>query len=230
MKNKKGFSLIEVLLVMGIIAVVTAIGFSVINTGMKKAYNQYWYTGYSTINDITYDGWKSGKIRPDSENLYCDYVDYIESFLPNFTVSGACNDNDIIITAQNGIKYEIKRTSDSYYIIDMTVPKAEDDSLTKTRLIFNYDNDNYHAATVRVYPANYGDTGFLNLYNRPDLLPFYIIGDDAGSFYSFKQAYCKKYGSYIAEFTIDANIDCTGITKDPNLKGKLMHISPRKAY
>ena len=55
MRQKEAFSLIEVLLVMGIIAVVTTMGISASKRSVDKAYNYYWYTGYSTLCDATMD-------------------------------------------------------------------------------------------------------------------------------------------------------------------------------
>ena len=232
MKHKKGFSLIEVLMVMGIIAVVTAIGFSITNSGMKKAYNQYWYTGYSTINDIIYDGIRTDKIHPSGPDVKPELEAHLKRFFPD----RVWGNTQLKVNAPNNIEYTItpKSTEDSsFYEIDMKVPTTNGDSFNKTRLIFRVDNK-YTDTNIRVFPANYDgtDNNFLNLHDRPDLLPFYLTKGDSGTFYSFKDAYCARYESLPAidntSFPYTA-IDCDNVGSDTNL-GKLMHISPRKAY
>jgi prepilin-type N-terminal cleavage/methylation domain-containing protein len=229
-KRKGAFSLIEVLLVMAIIAVVMAMGFSITKTGMEKAYNLYWYTGYSTLNDGTIDAVKKGKFSPTSPN-FCDYVMHI-AHLINSNV--ACSNSTPVtsLSAPNGISYEIKHQSpgDEYYVIEMSVPHAKTVEVYKTKFIYSFDS-NYKGKLV--YPAaiNEESTGqnLRNLQERPDLLPFYIKkpGDNKiKEFYGFKDAYCKLYPTYGQG---DAEIDCSD-TEPSISKGRLRHISPRKAF
>lgn len=226
-KRKRAFSLIEVLLVMAIIAVVMAMGFSITKTGMEKAYNLYWYTGYSTLNDGTIDAVKKGKFRPTSPN-FCDYVVHI-AHLTNSDVTCSPSTPVVRFSAPNGISYEIKHQDpgDEYYVIEMSVPHAKRENLYKTKFIYSFDND-YKGKLV--YPAAINEENYLNLQERPDLLPFYIKkpGDNKiKEFYGFKDAYCKLYPTY-GQGTA-AEIDCSG-TEQSIPQGRLRHISPRKAF
>lgn len=225
-KRKGAFSLIEVLLVMAIIAVVMAMGFSITKTGMEKAYNLYWYTGYSTLNDGTIDAVKKGKFNTSYPN-FCKYVTHIGDLI---NASYQCNVDPptSILSAPNGITFEIihQRPSDKYYVIEMTVPHAKKVNVYKTKFIYSFDND-YKGKLV--YPAAINEENYLNLQERPDLLPFYIKkpGDNKiKEFYGFKDAYCKLYRTY-GQGT--AEIDCSDT--EPSIpRGRLRHISPRKAF
>ncbi len=47
--HKPAFSLAELLIAMGIIAVVATMGVSISKKGVERAYNQYFYTGYNGL-------------------------------------------------------------------------------------------------------------------------------------------------------------------------------------
>ena len=75
-KNKKGFSLAEILLTLGIIAVIATLGFTATKKSIDNAYNLYIYTGYKGLTDAifnaNYKGLKIADARTDSESFLED--------------------------------------------------------------------------------------------------------------------------------------------------------------
>ena len=54
-KIKKGFSLAEILIAVGIISVIATIGFSITTKGIDKAYDLYIYNGYNSLTNAIND-------------------------------------------------------------------------------------------------------------------------------------------------------------------------------
>ena len=234
MKFKNAFSLIEVLLVMGIMAVVTAMGFSIAKTGMERAYNLYWYTGYSTLADGTFDAEKKDVISsPFNLN---SYAEHLRKLITNSTYEYNSGTVEASLLAPNGIDFHFKNGG-QYVTIAMMVPHSKKTAAYWTNFIYDYSDNN--GSPNLVYPGHCpinDQTGepvntCLDLQDRPDLLPFYIRirrNNKIKDFYSFREAYCKVYGQTYKESDNIAKIECpAGITQ---VSGKIRHISPKKAY
>ncbi len=230
MRQKEAFSLIEVLLVMGIIAVVTTMGISASKRSVDKAYNYYWYTGYSTLCDATMDAVLNKKLDttnpPNTLNIDV-YAQYIGKTLMNATTYTYSN-NKADFTAPNGIRYEIQNVNNQYLKITMTIPKPnrKKNFPNKTVLVYNF------APNVdMIYPANIANsTTQISLHNRADLLPFGVkstLGNSTiSNFYGFKDAYCKVYSSITG--MSEANVACT---TSPSEQGSVViPLNPRKIY
>lgn len=72
-KLKKGFSLAELLIALGIVAVIATMGFTISKQGIENAYNQYFYTGYKGIYDAITAASNDGlKVIPD--RAYCGTI------------------------------------------------------------------------------------------------------------------------------------------------------------
>jgi len=231
MKFKNAFSLIEVLLVMGIMAVVTAMGFSIAKTGMERAYNLYWYTGYSTLADGTFDAEKKDVISSSGFNLN-NYAEHLSNLITNSTCEHNSGTDEASLIAPNGIDFHFKN-GEQYVTIAMVVPHSKKTAAYWTNFIYDYsDND---GSPNLVYPGHCPvdelDNTCLDLQDRPDLLPFYIrrqSNNKIKDFYSFREAYCKVYGRSYRNDDDIAKIECpAGITAE---SGKIRHISPKKAY
>ena len=74
-KVKKGFTLAEVLLCIAIIGVVSAMGITIGKHGMDRAYNLYYYTGYSTLYNALADAKAQGLLVDGA------IVEHVESLL-----------------------------------------------------------------------------------------------------------------------------------------------------
>lgn len=215
MRLKRAFSLIEVLLVMGIIAVVTAMGFSISKSSMEKAHNMFWYTGYETLYKVTIDAVQRQKIDgngnyvpvfdPENPNIG-DYANHLAKMInaPSPTNCGTGGGVSVCksVEAPNGIKYEIKKFSaySELYKIDMTIPalRQRRGYLNKTRFIYMFNNSNDEYINGMVYPADITDTDYINLQNRVDLLTFYLSDGTNNTstnrtFFGFRDAYCHAH-------------------------------------
>ena len=243
MRQKNAFSLIEVLLVMGIIAVITSMGLTISQKGIEKAYNQYWYTGYSALADATKEAILQTKLNPnDPAATLKAYSKYVAIKLMGVKAADYSYQNSTAsFTAPNGIGYEISYYTSpvrGYYKIIMTIPrpKMQKEVPYKTILIYNFDPSVYNNSSL-LYPSN--ETGpaseagkYLSLQNRADLLPFYNIMDSEplgqhtiNKILSFREAYCNIHNSYNADnYT---KIVCSGNSSSP---GALFSINPRKVF
>lgn len=228
MNKKYAFSLMEVLLVMGIIAVIIAIGFSISKRGVEKAYNQYWYTGYSALSDATMDAVLRGKMDTSNPTASLGtYSKYIAETLMR-SKNYSCNSSKASFTAPNGISYIIEPKT-GFYQITMSIPQHKQKTVSRNQTIFIYN-----FAKAMIYPANISapTSTQLSLYNRVDLLPFYIKLNDANTgtvtnFYGFKDAYCLVDTSISANIDDIAKISCSAT---PSINGVIVPINPRKIY
>jgi len=223
MKYKSAFSLIEVLMVMGIIAVITVMGLSISKKNVERAYNLYWYTGYNALVNTTIDAIAKHHMDPDNPSGSLEaYTKYIGEYLMNAKNYDSSTHS---FTAPNGINYKFESKS-GFYQITMSVPKHKQKNMSQYQTIFIYN-----FAKSMIYPANISNPTDiqLNLHNRVDLLPFYIKKGatmNTNEFLSFHDAYCRVYESINNLDTI-ANISCSNA---PTESGYITPISPRKAF
>ena len=68
--SKKGFSLAEVLISVGIVSVIATLGFSVARTNLDRAYNMYVYTGAKYLSDAITDAEIRDRASKTIYNIY----------------------------------------------------------------------------------------------------------------------------------------------------------------
>ena len=216
--KKLGFSLIEVLLVLGIIAVVTAMGFSITQKSIERAYNQYWYTGFKALWDATRD--YESSLNGGSFNAQ-KYAENIKNLINGAKLTGS---STYTITAPNGISYYIVQPPNLQFVaITMTLPETKQakSKLYKTQFRYYYS----YIPTV-LCPGAPQQTDYLDLRNRKDLLPFYVKGSTTNGVYSFQEAYCR-----VNDNTSNIVPDCNLVnTSDQNQGGVFYPANPRKVY
>lgn len=233
MKFKSAFSLVEVLMVMGIISVILVLGLSISKRGVDSAYNLYWYTGYKALSDASYDAVRRGIFDPDNldEDSLCMYTDHIGLKLMKASEDTyVCEEGKSSFTAPNGISFSFEAKT-GYYLIYMSIPKHKQSGNTpnETILVYNFDKG-------LVYPANFAidETNaatHIVLHNRMDILPFYVnTGEQQNvinKIYGFRDAYCETDNS------ITDGDDIIKITCSNNDEGKfgvITPINPRKVF
>lgn len=226
-KKKFGFSLMELLLVMAIIAVILSIAFSVTKKGIENAYNRYFYTGYvglyEALADVTIRG-----IDINDANFLNEVSSVLDGDL-----------NIATITAPNGISYIFNQPMFNapvngdvanlvnFRTITMSVPSVNRAGIQPSaRFVFS---SNFQGGMlIPLAPANVAQ---MALQERPDLLPFYIntgiqgqVGvNNAGAgriiadreILSYRDAHCRRYGTTTfgmnpAAITI---VDCNGVAQ-----------------
>ena len=267
-KLKKGFSLAELLIAMGIIAVIATMGFSISKKGVENAYNLYFYTGYKGLYDaITETNSEEIDLINITQGpvgifinrtLNDDFIDNMAKLLKVDNVVTLENGHKSL-TAPNGINYEIwfpnLNTFNStanpgigypYIDIIMTVPQVRRNGvLNQTEFIYvpQYEGG-------MLIPITRNDNT-LDLQNRKDLIPFYgengingkvIIPDGSNQpnnfqrrrFYSFREAYCKKYDNHPAFITsghLVTVINCDDVVDDGfPFEGFIQAENPKKVF
>ncbi len=234
MKNiQRGFTLAEIILSVGIIGIVSAMGLMVSKYSTEKAYNLFYYSGYISLYNslLEAEAQKEGQSNTDILAGVARYLDSNVKTLPS-----PINGNDKYIKTSNGIQFYFRSTGlddNSYIYLTMEVPQP------KTR------TNNGKASVVLMY-TKVDDISYLipvdtmndvKLQERRDLLPAYIDDGIVGradangqvraiAYYNYKQAYCAMTSNK----SIDSVISCTGVTGKPSAKEGVLKVrDPRKA-
>lgn len=231
MKNfiKKGFSLSEILIALGIVSVVAVMGFSIAKRGIDRAYDMYIYTGYKTLVDsVAYLNTK--EITADNDVFFEELAKLLDT--EDEGVGGSH-----ILVNKNGVEYHFinPMITDGYfksYEVYFVVPTSSF-SIQGTiynkimfQLLYYYTPGGVNIIIPehdRVYYLQNGesyseiteeqapDKNAMSLLNRKDLLPYYIDNGLRGryiegtyypkTYYSFREAYCRSDLSFKNEIT-----------------------------
>ena len=205
---KKAFSLAELLLCIAIISIITAMGITIGKQSTEKAYNLYFYTGFTNLWDAIYylENNDFYYVNPADEN-HSDkgitstpiFRTKLNNFFNGKPPSRALADGGTTVVTENGIRYSIgNRDANNIYPILMSVPCA------KTRAFPNGERraqlyyDKNHGILI---PGTDGD---VDLQRNISLLPTFIqrgdaveiVNDDGTTtfrrriYYSFRDSYC----------------------------------------
>ena len=211
----KGFTLAELLLCLGIIGIVTALGMTVANKSTERAYNMYWKVGYENLyNTLAEMQNKESGLFNKSNNERNQIAKFLNNiFNDKDEIPNQGEADEGVVKTKNGIKYEIPDggvDGSGSFIVKMTVPQP------KTRKNPEGEASTYFLATNQgngyLIPLNPEDLGVsgVNLQERVDLLPFYVDDGTVGRVMnndgnrrkytpvtkqSFQNAACNAYGS-----------------------------------
>lgn len=224
--TKKGFSLAEVLISIGIVSVIATLGFSITKKNIDNAYNMYVYTGASALTDAILDA--EYKDRTNNITNLTNHLRTLFNDLP------APEEEDYIINARNGISFKIEDLG-TY----KDKPVFEFTMTTPTKRT-NSENNNNEYTFVKVFEENF-PTLFVTgaTANRIDLLKFYIYNPDEEennnppTYYSFREAACHNLGETIKidikkgeNETETPLLDCEDIDITSTTPGKILMIRP----
>lgn len=251
-KNKKGFSLAEILLTVGIVSVIAVIGFTATKKSVESAYNLYIYTGYKGLTDaIRYANTQDQPIGNGIQNSQQFFNNF--STVLNATIEYPQNGTQAIITAPNGVRYtftDLQHYSNPansiyYYRILFEVPCK--------RFVLNNSAYDYLSFDLNYYyhPDSYdiilpvsgvdNNGSGKNILTRKDLLPFYIDDGNVGrvvageyqskTYLSWQEAWCSNPNPNMADNKIP-DIDswtCEDFPENDET-GTLKLENPRKAF
>lgn len=234
---KKGFSLSELLIAMGIVSIIAVMGFTIAKRGIEDAYDRYIFTGYSNFMDAMNFAISEGVSSTDTVGLSNSIASLFEG---EITSDGS-------ILAPNGIEYSFKHFASTpgsapseikrYYSLEMKVPSVNKNGTNKQSQCFVYAP--YKEWSILI-PVNQIDhlpkqeehppictSSIQNLHKRIDLLQFYIDDGNVGRrippdykyqpkvYLTAEQALCAAYGDKIKITILDTPIkfiDCSGVT------------------
>ena len=250
---KKAFTLAELLLCLGIIGVVSAMGMTIAKHGTDRAYNLFYYSGYINLYNAIADA-KASISEPTNAQI----MEHVNSLLSSDAAAEEENNDDedaepvagglVEVVTNNGIHYSYSNNLQNglngiaaadgvtnAIPITMTVPQR------KTRT-------NNGFATVRFAYVD-ADDGYLipltagsdvNLQLRRDLLPAYIDDGRVGrnnvinrnnfeyqaiNYANYRDAFCTvRNGTSLGTL-----VNCGGYSQIFPREGILKIADPRKA-
>ncbi|MBE7711466.1 MAG: prepilin-type N-terminal cleavage/methylation domain-containing protein [Cyanobacteria bacterium SIG31] len=242
----KGFSLAELLIAMGIIAIISVMGITISKKGVEKAYSYYVYNAYKSLSIAFADAGK-------------DFSQIAKILNATYTKTPSSSGGNIYdIKAKNNVSYFIDDSSQYFYDILIIVPSE--------RWIDQNGNVQNSKSYYFVLDKDYPEYGIIpiDLLNRADLLPFTIEDGETAKFvqrisednsgnistsspsylhilkskrqiYSYKEAFCKTIGVYdsnrVSSVTGESPIPaCTGISGIGTTNAGIKSLDPRKIY
>ena len=224
-KIKSGFTLSELLLCVGIIAIVSAMGMTIARQGTERAYNLYFSTGYINLyNAIGEIGGILQQPPNQQQQQICSLFDG-----GNYTPANRT------CTTRNNINYTFDHTNLISDYITMSVParvtRANPNGNATTRLY-------YDASTGLLIPTTAGlNPNDVDMQNRLDLLRVYIDNGTVGrvamngrpmdeiTYMTYHDAYCKNYAIDIKDTNYNNITNCTNFG---NTTGVLRFAPPRR--
>lgn len=197
---KKGFSLAEILIALGIISIIATMGISIANRGVERAYDIYYYSAYNAISSAFDSAEIEGVVLAYDDTLLSSqpFINSVLQSLSAKNINGS-NTNTVTFDTPSGISYSISRfyldeeddvkKHDSTdikhhgeYLISANVPRKKTKNITTNRLCFIYKVNSEHGFIVPVdaIEGSVSCTATKAFANRTDLLPFYVDDGKVG--------------------------------------------------
>ena len=234
---KKGFSLAEVLIAMGIISVIATIGFTIGRRGVESAYNQYIYTGYKGLSMAVANAVQEGNAY-DSSNP--------DNFFNSINATLNINEG----RTSNGTTFVFNEESGAV-TFKMQVPAKKTRNGSTTTICLDYlPNKPYGGVLIPVQEGIECSSSIPNIVTRKDLLPFFIDNGITGrvipsrtsvdsndasygyikrQYYSIEEALCYAYTESLTGSKGDTITDCPEPLSDRGSKrGAIKVADPRK--
>ena len=192
---KRGFSLAELLIALGIISIIATLGISIGKRGVERAFTKFFYAGYngiySVIMNANNDGTPMFEVDPIPNNI-CPASGFKEYLDLNLLETGndVINDNnplgepitnfcqDASFRSTNGISVTIQKTrlvnNYAYTVVPMTIGVPAANNKRAYFEVFYIPSGGKLQGLI--IPSSKEDKA-KNIYNiqeRADLLPFYL--------------------------------------------------------
>ena len=196
-KLKKGFSLAEILISVGIISVIAVLGFNITKQSIEKAYDLYVFTGYEgmtlALNDADNNGKKIGEPDPLEDTAIDEVTAHLCTLLSCKNREKSKSDEDLAkedifsFETPNKIAYRFQLLQSNnnnndtthLYLITMTVP-ARNNQTRSYEFFYDPKNGATKGIIVPRLDSTTLDNG--NLINRKDLLPAYLDDGTQGTY------------------------------------------------
>ena len=243
-KFKRAFTLAELLLCIGIIGIVSAMGMVITKHSIDKAYQLYYYTGYINLYYAIAEAKRQGATNATAT------MSNATQLLRDGSANGITYSYDIPVAVDDSAT---ENTMYKNVFIIMSVPAAKtrtNNGLQEVQLYYSYDSD----TLIPLAPVE--GSAAPNLQTRRDLLPAYIDDGKVGrnnvanrdngfryekpTYGSFKDAFCSLKGTGYQEIYGDdiVVISCAAGTYTNirrrvggvSVNGVLKIASPQKAH
>lgn len=179
--NKKGFTLAELLIVIGIISIISAMGLTISKKGVERAYDYYVYNSYKSLSLAIGDAISNGcsldtLLDKNEDGIYKNLKNFYEYISKAFNLTAAPEDDGIkysFNTAEN-VRYSLNAENSDYIHIVITIPDPNKRKSLDYLFYINYPE-------YGLVPASHSDReNKLIVIDRIDLLPFTINDDTTG--------------------------------------------------
>ena len=199
-KNKKGFTLAELVLCIGIIGIVTALGATIAKKSTARAYNMYWAAGYQNLYNALAEIYETDGQQPIANGL-----------AHIFNEDGG-NANNFTIETKNGIAYRVSDyNGGNDYIIQMRVPQPKTRANRNGFQVSSFLYSKSGKGELVPLPGNAAN--YVDLRNRVDLLPFYVddgkIGRVVNNNNNITQIVPKSYRDAVCELHHGSQLQLT---------------------
>ena len=254
-KFKRAFTLAELLLCIGIIGIVSAMGMVITKHTTDKAYQLYYYTGYINLYNAIAEAKLQGATNAtDTMSKAMDFLKVDNTTSGEGVITTECA-NGITYSYNIPLNVENSSTENTMYknvFITMRVPAAKtrsNNGFQEVRLYYSYDSN----TLIPLAPEE--ASAAPDLQTRRDLLPAYIDDGKVGRnnvvdrtnftyekpiYGSFKDAFCslkgtgyeEKYGSDITVISCatDTYTDIRKTVNGTRVNGVLKIANPQKAH
>ncbi len=208
--KKQGFTLAEMLLCIGIIAVVAAMGATISKAVTQKAYNIYFVNGYNNLANAIAD--MESDITQFNSNNNNNNEPFMEGFhkrINNSVLEQNAQGQPFKVNADNGVSYTLvfigampqnsTNLKDFYVVIDMGVPqhKTRQNHEGKINVRFVYTKEH----NGQLIPVEVNNANYINLADKQNLLPTYVDDGNVGRrghgnytpirYQTYTQSYCE---------------------------------------
>ena len=210
-KMKRGFTLAEVILCVGIIGIVTALGLKVTQDATQRAYNKYIETGYENLYYVLKEN--KGLIKDIKRRD--EQKTYIEQTLRNyFDPQGHNGSDNTNIHANNGIVFTVEDGAEEsagsrqmkVHPISMTFPYTRGrGNGTRHTCFLYFPTKGGYGSLVPATSKNqdnmpdeikkackFDDGSYVDVQENAALLPFALDNSKM----SYRTAYCQRNGSF----------------------------------
>lgn len=241
----------ELLLALGIIGIVSAMGLTITKRTAQSAYNLYFYTGYENLYNALMDARTHGKT---TQNDVLNHVNELLGTRDNPEVLGVdlseslAAGNNRLVRTSNGISYIFTTLPNipTTISIQMRVPqpKTRSNKGYATVWLLYMNESGYlvpiNSNTINVMGLSFQFSNYVDITDRMDLLPAYVddgfIGRQFGSeritagdqnirYMTLREAVCATLPAGTNGIALTTITNCGSI---PRRQGAIKFANPRK--
>lgn len=221
MKNKKGFTLVEVLGVVVLIAIIFLISYTTILNHFKRSQDKIDENTFSLLKSATKDYMNDNQddYPENNKNVFCIDV--------NTLIDNNYIDEDTVVSKDNKLlaktmKVSYKDNDNEYQLVDSSKCKEKRINPNEKNFI-KYLLNNVNDISITTYEPGSDDSHQMYTFEHPatkqtlDLIDYRYIGDDPYNYVTFNYESWRIIGIFTVEDEQDNKLQTVKIIKDEKL-------------